>query len=407
MRTQAWDDLHLILQRNFILVTGVNFLVMLADYQYFVTTAYFAIKLFNASISSAGAAAGMFVIGCLVARFFMGNFIGMIGLKRSLCLSVLACAVVAMLGYFADSLWLYILQRFIFGICIGALGTTTATIVAYSVPAHLQGLGVSIFSLSTALGLALGPFIGITVQQWWGYGVLNAETTALCGIGFIAALFTSEPQGFTPKRQSLLKLTNYIDPPAIKVSLGAMLVPLGYSCVTAYLTSMCQERGIPQAAAWFFLCAAIMTILTRPFAGRMFDVIGESVVIYPAIVLSALAMFILAYASSTPMVILAGLVQGMGFGNYQSSGQALILKVAVRERFAQATSTFFICWDLSLGVAPYLFGFVATHYGFATMLLIISIFILVSLPLYYFTYGRYHPLKRSLRRKRAPGAPRN
>ena len=88
MRTQAWDDVHLILTRDFILITLVNFVLMVADYQYFVTTAFFAMELFDASMSTAGFTAGMFVLGCLLARFFIGFLLTTLGLKPCLCLSL-------------------------------------------------------------------------------------------------------------------------------------------------------------------------------------------------------------------------------------------------------------------------------------------------------------------------------
>ena len=398
MRTQAWDDVHLILTRDFILITLVNFVLMVADYQYFVTTAFFAMELFDASMSTAGFTAGMFVLGCLLARFFIGFLLTTLGLNPCLCLSLLGCSVLAALGFFADTLLLYVAQRFCFGFFIGALGTTTATIVAYSVPAHLQGLGVSLFSLSTALALALGPFIGITVQQQWGYTALNSEITFLCAVSFILSLFTAKFKGAKRQVGSWFKLSNYIEQATFKIGLIGYIVPLGYSCVTAYLASLCLERGMAQAAGLFFLVAATMTVLTRPFAGRMFDVLGENAVIYPAIALAALALIILAWAPSTPWVLVAGFIHGIGFGNFQSSGQALALKVAPRSRFAQSTSTFFMCWDLSLGTAPYIFGFVAAQWGFTTTFGLLFVIVLSALPLYYLLYGRHHPLKKSWRR---------
>ena len=55
------DDLkQLLLNRNFILITLINFLIMLGDYQYFVTSALFSLKLFNAHLSEAGFISGLF-----------------------------------------------------------------------------------------------------------------------------------------------------------------------------------------------------------------------------------------------------------------------------------------------------------------------------------------------------------
>lgn len=135
-------------------------------------------------------------------------------------------------------------------------------------------------------------------------------------------------------------MDNYIDRKALKVALVAFIVPIGYGCITAYLAAMCEERGMGNAAGYFFLTVAIVTILSRPFCGRLFARVGENIVIYPAIVLAALTLFIIARADAAWMIVAAGVLHGLGLSNFQSSGQALVLKLVDNSRYAQATSTF-------------------------------------------------------------------
>ena len=45
------------------------------------------------------------------------------------------------------------------------MAAATGTIVAYVVPKEHHGIGISFFSLSTALALAMGPFLGVTLVQ--------------------------------------------------------------------------------------------------------------------------------------------------------------------------------------------------------------------------------------------------
>lgn len=61
------SDLKAIMTRDFVLVTLVNLLVMTGDYQFFVTTALYAMRLFDAHLSEAGAISGLFVLG-----YFLG-----------------------------------------------------------------------------------------------------------------------------------------------------------------------------------------------------------------------------------------------------------------------------------------------------------------------------------------------
>ena len=58
---------------------------------------------------------------------------------------------------------------------------------------------------------------------------------------------------------------------------------------------------------------------------------------------------------------------GAGFGNFQSAGQAVSLSLVSRSRFAQATTTFYIFFDLGIGLGPYIFGFMVPAAGYGGM----------------------------------------
>lgn len=388
--------------RSFNVATAVNFLVMVSYYQLFVTTTIFARDTLGASLSVAGSATGLMVIGVLIGRFVTGNLISSIGAKKVLILGTLAYFILLALDHEITSMPVFIAQRLIGGMALGMTTTATGTIVAFSLPFEIQGLGVSVFSLSTAVALALGPFIGLTVVQLAGFAALDIELGVLSVLALIIALCLGRPPEVKAKRRPLLKLSSYIDIRVVKFATVATMMTFGYGCVAAYLAAMGAERSIEGGASIFFLVSAGFTIFTRPLTGRLFDKYGENLVVYPCIACVAIAMLIITVADSTWMLIVAGIFQGLGFGNFQSAGQALSLHLVRKYRFPQATSTFFIFFDLGIGVGPYIFGLIATHYGFTAMFLALAIVSALILPWYYIVHGRNHPLKRPLRRM--PGA---
>lgn len=116
-----------------------------------------------------------------------------------------------MLVLCCSSLAAFSLERFAFGCCIGVISTATGTIAAYSVPASQQGLGISLFSLSTALSLSLGPFIGLGLEQIYGFDVVTYEVSLLCSLAFVLSLLLPATPVLDKKGFSLFKLSNYID----------------------------------------------------------------------------------------------------------------------------------------------------------------------------------------------------
>lgn len=383
-----WDALHAICNRNFNVVTLINFLVMTAYYLIFVTTTPYARQVYAASLSTAGFTAGIMVIGCLAGRFLTGNLLSLFGC-RSVLFSGLLLYVASMAAFFAtDSLALLFMQRFFTGVGVGVIGTATGTIVAYVIPSEHRGFGVSLFSMSTALALALGPFLGIVIANTLDYAALmqiNVGIALVCaavffGLGTLVAM----PHRHRP----FFALNSYIDPRVVRFSVVALIICLSYGCVQAFITSFAAERNLSGPASLFFLVYACAALATRPLTGRMFDTRGENVIFYPILLLTALSLFLLAHAHSSWLLLLSGLLLGAGFGNFQSVGQAVSLSLVSRSRFAQATTTFFIFFDLGIGLGPYLFGFLIPSIGYDGMYQALAVIVLCSLGLYYALHGK-------------------
>ena len=383
------EALRAIFNRNFNVVALMNLLVMTAYYLTFVTSTSYAREAYGASLSTAGFTAGIMVIGCLVGRFLTGNLISIFG-SRLILFSGLLLYVGSLASFFAvNSLPLLFAQRLLAGTGVGIIGTATGTIIAYVVPQKYHGLGISLFSLSTALALALGPFLGIVITRWCDYAALSWTALGV-GLGCLIIFFGLHALPETRHRhRPFFELNSYVDPRVVRFSLVALVTCLSYGCVQAFMTSLASERGLTNAASVFFLLYGLAAIGTRPLTGRLFDMRGENVIFYPCLLLTALSLFLLAEAQSSWMLLLSSLLLGVGFGNFQSAGQSVSLSLVSRSRFAQATTTFFIFFDLGIGLGPYLFGFLVPSVGYGGMYQALACLVVGAVVMYHFLHGRH------------------
>ena len=90
--------------RGFILDTLVNFLIYIIYYMLMVIIASEAIHSLNASVSEAGLASGLFVLGTLVARLFAGRSVELYGRKKMLYAGILFYLVTTCMYFLVDSL---------------------------------------------------------------------------------------------------------------------------------------------------------------------------------------------------------------------------------------------------------------------------------------------------------------
>ena len=68
-----------------------------------------------------------------------------------------------------------------------------------------------------------------------------------------------------------LKLSNFIEPKAVPISLVSFVMGFGYSSILTYLMIFAGQISLAQVASYFFIVYAIVVILSRPFTGRWFD----------------------------------------------------------------------------------------------------------------------------------------
>ena len=161
--------LRAIFSRTFIAISLINMLGMIGYYAIFVVCTRYLVEEFQSSAATAGLATGIVVIGCLVGRFFTGSIIRDAGYRRVLGTGVLFFFLMNVSYFFAHEMWQIFSVRFISGVAMGVIGTATGTYVATIVPRQFHGRGISYFSMSTALALCFGPFIGIALLGSLGY----------------------------------------------------------------------------------------------------------------------------------------------------------------------------------------------------------------------------------------------
>lgn len=106
-----------------------------------------------------------------------------------------------------------------------------------------------------------------------------------------------------------------------------------------------------------------------------------------------MGMYAFSTATSTVVFLIAAAFIGIGYGNFNSVAQAIAIKVTPHERLGLATSTYFILYDLGLGVGPYFLGLFAPTIGYSAIFLSMIAVIFLSIVLYYFLYGKYEEVK--------------
>ena len=376
--------------KDFINTSVVNFALMMSQYLLLVTITMYAIEEYGASIGLAGLVSSSFIIGSLIGRLFGGRSIASVGSKRMLVISSVFVLIAALTYFIPMGVYPLILVRIFHGISMGFAMTATGTIIAQVIPPSRNGEGIGYFSMSVVLATAVGPLIGVSLINAYGFTSIFVFSTIMAVVGLILGLTVRAPQMklAKPTGGNAFSLGNFFEKKAIPISIIMFVLAVACSGILSYMTAYADSINLTQAGSLYFTVYGITVLCSRPITGPLLDRKGANIVMYPAIISFAIGLFVIGQANITLTFLLAAVFIGFGYGNAQSITQALAIKVTPPERVGLANTTYFIALDFGLGFGPFILGSIVGMFGYNGMYLILSVFVLLVIPIYFLLHGR-------------------
>ena len=375
---------------GFITITTINFIVFLIYYCFVVITAKFATSELGANPAQAGFAAGIYIIGTLIARLYIGKKLELIGRKQMLRFGAIIYLITTIAYLISTNIIILDTVRFLNGFAYGTISTAANAIVTAYIPKSRNGEGINYYGLSTSLAAAIGPFIGILLLPIVGFKSVIILAIVLSVLVTVACyLFPVQNIELTDDHKKLLNswsLNTFIEYKVLFISIVAFLIGLSYSSVLGFLSIYADNLGLSTAGAFFFVVYALIITLTRPFAGQIFDAKEENAVMYPSFIFLAIGLLTLSYTTTSFMLLLSGALIGLGYGTFMSNGQAVCLKLVEPSKVSIALSTYFIGLDLGLGFGPYALGTVHSFLSYSGIYVLCAVLTVAVAILYAIFY---------------------
>ena len=394
MATNAAAAQPTLWNRNYIFTIAVNLLVYSVHFLLMLWSTAYAMEHFGASISMAGLASGLFIVGALFARIPAGRFIDFVG-RRRMFLTGTSLFFLLILAYLASpTLAVFMVVRFVHGIAFGMTSTAASTIVAALIPLAQMGTGIGYFTLGVTIASAVGPFLAMNLTAAHAYTLGIEITGAAAFIIFLLSFLIQAPERtILPQEKEDLKRVSFDRFFAVKslaISFIALMGGVCYSTVLSFLGAYTTSIGVTGAGATcFFLCFAATSFISRPLTGYLLDHFGGNIVIYPSLLSMAIAMGIIATATSDLPMLIGALFLGFGYGTVTASCHALAVHCAPMHQVGVATSTYFVLLDFGIGVGPYTLGSFVPSFGFSIVYLVAGALALVGMGLYYVLIARF------------------
>ncbi|WP_335135004.1 MFS transporter [Nostoc sp.] len=324
----------------------------------------------GASKQEIGIVMGSFAIGLLLSRPTLGRLADERGRKIVLVIGTIVAAI-APFGYLAtQSIPLLILVRIFHGISIAAFTTGYSALIADLATNETRGEIIGYMSLTTPLGLAIGPALGGYLEATSGYGILFLLSAEL---GFVALLGIVQVTNPPMQTQEQTEANNpnfwqILASPRVRIpTIVMLLVGLSLGAVHTFVSLFLKSTQVDFNGGLFFTAGAISSFSIRVFAGKASDRFGRGLFITFGIFCYVLALILLWQADSTIFFLLAAIAEGSGGGTLISM---MITMMADRSLPQERGQVFAICiagLDLGIAIAAPLLGTIADQVGYRNM----------------------------------------
>lgn len=372
--------------RNFVLISIANFFLFITYYSLLVTLPTATMQDYNVSETIAGLYTTVFLFAAIIVRFFIGNMVLKFGKRSILMLSFIIFAFCSFVYGLYDSAMFILVIRFFQGIGFGLATAITATLIADIVPDSRKGEGMGYFVMSSNVAMVIGPFVGLTIFSKYNILILFW----IAALSALIALILSWLSNTTDVYEEEVKSDEQIifEKRAIPISLVSSYLGMAYASILSFLALFSYENGFDHVSSYFFTVFAFILLLSRPFTGMWFDRYGSHVIIYPAIILFSLGMFVLGQATSGFAFLCAAGLLGLGWGTLFPSFQTLAVQSTVSSRWSLATATYLSIFDSGIGIGSFVTGLLIKKMSLSSIYTYFSIYILIGIVFYYLSQGK-------------------
>ncbi|GHU30006.1 MFS transporter [Betaproteobacteria bacterium] len=321
-----------------------------------------------------------YTLALLIVRPFSGYIVDLYSRKKMLFFSFILY-VVFFFGYFwATTVAVLVLVRFLHGAAWGLTSVSANTLVIDLVPSERRAEGISFAGTFMNLAMAIGPFIAIHIYHSLGFHTLVSCAIGMGVLGIVAVSLIKAPV-LVPVIRNKISLDRFFLFPAWPIFLNQLLPCFAWGTIVAFVAQYGKSIGIFNVGIFFlFFAAGIMA--SRAFAGKLCD--RGHVHAVNIVAMLTVAIFLLAFAhlANIYTFCISGLCMGVGFGSMLPAMQMLYINLADHTQRGTASSTYLFSFDVGVSLGMFFGGYISGLYSFEALYLVASLLCLLGVLMY-------------------------
>ena len=281
-----------------------------------------------------------------------------------------------------------ILVRLYMGAVYSVCASATMTLAGDVLPVAKITEGISRFAFTVSIGMAVGPYVGLQVQDNMSS---KASFLTIFGITVAALICVSCCRIRYPKvERKKFSIKDTIYGPAVPFMLNMMFLMIPYGAVIAYSSILAQEKNITAYLPYFYIFLVAGMLVSKLSTQKLIDAGKHRILVYASLVVLVVTMISFLFLSTGVHLLAAGFFFGLGYGILQPLFQAFVTGTTLAPKRGVANATYMLSYDIGIGIGSLLMGFMQESIGLTTGFAVTAIAYLVGGAVYALYVDRYY-----------------
>lgn len=247
-----------------------------------------------------------------------------------------------------------IIIRLYMGAVYSVCGSATMTLAGDVLPQSKITAGISRFAFTVSIGMAVGPYVGLQVQNHMSS---KASFLTIFGITVVALICVSCCRIQYPKvKRKKFSIRDSIYGPALPFMFNMMFLMIPYGAVIAYSSIFAQEKDLIAYLPYFYITLVAGMLVSKLSTQKMIDSGKHRVLVYASLVVLILTMASYLFMTTGIHLLLAGFLFGLGYGILQPLFQSFVTGTTPAPQRGVANATYMLSYDIGIGIGSLLMG---------------------------------------------------
>jgi len=278
--------------------------------------------------------------------------------------------------------------RLYMGAVYSVCGSAAMTLAGDVLPRTKITEGISRFAFTISIGMAVGPYVGIQVQNHMSS---EASFLVVFAVTLTALICVSRAKISYPKvDRKKFSIRDTIHRPALPFMLNMTFIMIPYGAVIEYSSILADEKHLLSVIPYFYIFLVAGMLASKFSTQKMIDAGKHRILVYASLTILTATMTCYVFLQTGVHLLISGFFLGLGYGILQPLFQSFVTGTTPAPERGVANATYLLSFDIGIGIGALLMGCLLDTIGLSNGFALTAVAYIVGGIIYAAYVDRYY-----------------